>query len=102
RGVEHRFPVYACRLTPSIFQGVHFSVENGAAALDTTVVAATKDAVLVYEDRPYRYTAFGQPKTGFLQCCLKKESMMCSFQRVLVLIIGPPGRFSQQKSPTKA
>jgi hypothetical protein len=51
-------------MTPGVFEGVHFSVQDGAAALHPAVVAATDDSPVVNEDGADRDSSLSEPCLG--------------------------------------
>jgi hypothetical protein len=50
----------------SVFEGIHFTVENGAGALDPSVVAPTDDGVAVDDDGTNGNAAFLASLAGFV------------------------------------
>jgi hypothetical protein len=62
----------AGELAASIFQGVHFAVQDSAVFLDATVVAATDNLAVVHNYGADRDTPFSQSGLGFVDGSLEK------------------------------
>lgn len=58
--VHHAVAVDRRRTTSCTLQGVHFPVEHGTALLDSTVVTASNDLIVMHENRTDRNASFGE------------------------------------------
>ncbi len=64
-GVEGASAIDTGREAASIFNGIHFSVEDGAAALDSAIVPPSDDLTVVHEHGADGDASLTQAETGF-------------------------------------
>ncbi len=67
-GVELAFAIDGSALAAGVFEGIHFTMEDGAIFLNAAVVAPPEDFSLVDEDAADGDAAFSESKAGFQKC----------------------------------
>lgn len=64
-GVEFGLAVNLGGLAARVFESIHLAVENGAAFLNSSIVASADDFSVVDEDAPDGDSSFGESEAGF-------------------------------------
>ena len=85
RGVENALRINRRGPSAGVLEGIHFAVQNGAAALHPAVVTASDDLALMHKDRTDRDTAFGLARFRLYWQALKKhEDGAKAFERIFM------------------
>src|SRR5207247_9779029 len=66
RRIDRAGAVHACGPSSRVLERVHFAVQDGAATLDSSIVAPADDLILIYEHGTDWNAAFRQPLPRFV------------------------------------